>query len=310
MGELYDVIIIGAGPAGLTAGLYCVQAGLRALALEKETMGGQIMNVEKIENYPGFAEGISGAELGQAMVLQAMNYGLAIEFAEIQGLELGPDNKRVKTFEADYSSKAVIITGGARPKKLGVPGENEFTGKGIAYCAMCEGGQFANKVVAVAGGGDAGITGALYLTKLASKVIVIEVLPQLNARTLLQKRALENPRIEIICGSRIKAILGDTQVTELILLNTETRESTTLAVDGVLVHVGVEPQSGYLEGVVALDSQGQIVVNEMMETEVPGIFAAGDIRCGSPRQVAAAVGDGTIAAISAQKYLMELARVQ
>ncbi len=309
MSEAYDVIMIGAGPAGLTAGLYCTQAGLKVLALEKGTFGGQIMNIEKIENYPGFSDGVLGAELGQAMMLQAMNYGLEIQMAEVQGLGFASENKQVKTTNGVYSSKAVIIAGGAHPKRLDVSGEEEFTGKGMAYCAMCEGDQFADKVVAVAGGGDGGITEALYLTKIASQVIVVEVMPQLNARSLLQERARENSKVKIICSTKIEAILGDTQVREIRLLNTETKELTTLPVDGVLVHIGLEPQTGYLKGCVELDDQGQVMVNETLETNIPGVFAAGDVRHGSLRQVATAVGDGTIAAIAAQKYLREVADV-
>lgn len=305
MNEIYDVIIIGTGPAGLTAGLYCAQAGLKALALEKETLGGQIMNIEKIENYPGFPEGVSGPELGQAITLQAMNYGLEISIAETLGLELKSENKLVKTTNGNYQSKTVIIASGGRPKRLGVHGEEEFMGKGVAYCAMCEGGQFKDKIIAVAGGGDGGISEALYLTKIASKVIIIEIMPHLNARFLLQKRVQENPKIEVICNSRIEAILGDGQVRGIQLVNMETNRLTDLPLEGVLVHVGWEPQSKYLKGIIPLDNQEHVFVKETMETEISGVFAAGDIRHGSLKQIAPAVGDGTAAAIAAQKYLSE-----
>ena len=306
MSEGYDLIIIGAGPAGLTAGIYCAQAGLKVVVLERETIGGQLLNIEKIENYPGFADGISGSQLGQAMALQAMNYRVQLNMAEVTGLELNSKNKRVKTTNTGYLGKAVVITGGGHPMRLGVPGEEEFIGKGMAYCAMCEGGQFKGKVVAVAGGGDAGITEALYLTKIASKVIIVEIMPRLNAKSLLQKRALENQKIEIICSTKIEAIMGDNKVQAIQLLNTKTQEVTRLSVEGVLVHVGWKPETRWMEGVVPLNSQGEVLVNESMETGVPGIFAAGDIRHGSPRQVATAIGDGTIAAITVQKYLGEV----
>ncbi|MGA2466462.1 MAG: FAD-dependent oxidoreductase [Thermodesulfobacteriota bacterium] len=306
MNEIYDVIIIGAGPAGLTAGIYCAQAGLKVVVLEKETIGGQVLNIEKIENYPGFADGVSGAQLGQTMALQAMSYGVGLNIAEVTGLELGSKNKRVKTTNTDYSGKAVIITSGGHPMRLGVPGEEEFIGKGVAYCAICEGGQFKGKVVAVAGGGDAGVTEALYLTKIASKVIIVEIMPRLNAKSLLQKRALENQKIEIMCSTRIEVILGDNKVQAIQLLNTKTEEVTNLNVDGILVHVGWEPQTKYLEGVIPLDDQGYIVVNEVMETELSGVFAGGDIRRGSMKQVATAIGDGTTAAIMVQKYVGEV----
>jgi thioredoxin reductase (NADPH) len=306
MSDLYDVIIIGAGPAGLTAGLYCVQAGLRVLALERETPGGQLMNIEKIENYPGFSEGVSGPELGQKMALQAMNYGLEFNIAEVRGLKLESRDKVLNIGNGEYRSKAVIIAGGGHPMPLGVPGEEEYKGKGIAYCALCEGGQFKGKTVAVAGGGDAGITEALYLTKIASKVIIVEIMPELNAKSILKKRAMENEKIQIICDSRIMSVLGDGQVKAIQLFNTGTENTTNLDVDGVFVHVGWQPQTKYLEDIVPLDKNGYILVNGMMETALAGIFAAGDTRVGSPRQVATAIGDGTTAAIAAQKYLREI----
>jgi thioredoxin reductase (NADPH) len=306
MRDLYDVVIIGAGPAGLTAGLYCAQAGLRVMALERETPGGQLMNIEKIENYPGFSDGVSGPELGQMIAMQAMNYGLEFNIAEVSVLEIESEEKVLKTDNGNYRGKAVIITGGGYPMPLGVPGEEEFRGKGIAYCAMCEGGQFKGKTVAVAGGGDAGITEALYLTKIASKVIIVEIMPELNAKSILQKRAMENEKIQILCANRIVAVLGDGQVKAIQLFNMRIEKTTNLDVDGVLVHVGWQPRTKYLEGVVPLDKYGHVLVNEMMETESAGIFAAGDIRAGSPRQIATAIGDGTTAAIAAQKYLREI----
>ena len=305
----YDVVIIGAGPAGLTAGIYCAQAGLNVLVLEEMTVGGEVLNIEKLENYPGFSDGIPGAQLGMEMMTQAMNYGAQIQLAKVEGLEVGATDKLAKTARGDFSGRAVIVAGGAHPKKLGVPGEEAFTGSGIGYCAMCDGGQFTGQAIVLCGGGDAGLTDALYMTKLAAKIIVVEILPQLNAISLLQERARKNEKIEMICSTRIEAIEGDTKVKAVKLLNTETKELTTLPVDGVLIRIGMEPATGYLQGVVPLDSQGHILVNENMETEVPGVLAAGDIRHGSPMQVATAVGDGTIAAISAQRYLREVAGV-
>ncbi len=306
MSECYDVIIVGTGPAGLTAGLYCAQAGLSTVALEKETFGGQIMNIEKIENYPGFADGVYGPQLGQAMTMQAMNYGLELKIAEARGLEIEFKNKQVKATDGNYLAKAVIIANGGKPMRLCVPGEEEFAGKGVAYCAMCEGGQFKDKTVVVVGGGDGGVTEALYLAQNASKVTIIEIMPELNANALLQKRACENPKIDLICGTRIEAIVGDNQIRSVRLFNTKTNEVTNFEADGVLVHIGWEPQTKYLKGVLSLDEQGYVMVNEALETRLPGVFAAGDVRHGSPRQVASAVGDGTIAAIGVQKYLREV----
>lgn len=211
----------------------------------------------------------------------------------------------IKTTAGKYRARAVIIASGGQSKRLGTPREEEFKGKGVAYCAMCEGSQFKHKIVAVAGGGDSGVTEALYLSKIASKVIVIEILPHLNCKLLLQKRAQENPSIQIICNSRIESILGDSHVRAIQLRNLESNTSTHLTLDGVFVHVGWEPQSTYLQGVVPLDTQGFIILKKSMETERSGVFAAGDVRQGSLKQISQAIGDGTTAAIAAQKYIRE-----
>ena len=302
---MYDLIVIGAGPAGLTAGLYCAQGGFKVLVLEQETIGGQIINIEKIENYPGFVDGISGPQLRQAMANQAINYGVEIKIAEVKEIEFIQKNRRIKTSVGDYMSKAVIIAGGGHPLKLNVPGEEAFTNRGVAYCALCEAGQFKEKTVAVAGGGDAGTTEALYLTKIANKVIIIEVMPQISAKYLLKERVLNNQKIQIICSSKIKAIIGDTQIRSVEVLNVRTNESFSLSVDGVLVRLGWKLNTHYLKDAVPLNDQGEIIVKETMETEIQGVFAAGDIRKGSPRQIATAVGDGAIAGISALKYLQQ-----
>ncbi|MFC1940852.1 NAD(P)/FAD-dependent oxidoreductase, partial [Chloroflexota bacterium] len=207
---------------------------------------------------------------------------------------------------ASYTTAVVIIAGGSRHKKLGVPGEEELQGMGVFECAFCDGGQFVDRVVAVCGGGDAGITEALYMTKLASKVILFEALPELTATAILQERALANPKLEVRCGVKVEAIIGDGQVKAIEFQEVESGQKGTLNVDGVLVHVGLDPNTSYLSGIVPLDSQGQIVVNERMETEVPYILAVGDIRRGSPRQIVTAVGDGATAAITAQRLLQEL----
>jgi len=301
---VYDVVIIGSGPAGLTAGLYTARAGLKTLILENEGFGGYLVNIDLIENYPGFTEGIRGNELAHGMMKQAMSYGAEFQLAEVMGLELGEDPKVVKTIQGNYSGKAIIIAGGSHPKKLGISGEEEFVGKGVAYCAVCDGGSFANKVVAVAGGGDAGITEGLYLSRIASKVIIIELMPELSVTEVLRKRALANLKIEIRCGTKIKAIVGDGQVKGLELLDVKTGQESTLEVDGVFVRIGLEPNSDYLKGVLPLDSDGQILVNDELETRVPGCFAAGDIRHNSKRQVVTAAGDGATAALSTSRFLM------
>jgi len=304
----YDVIIVGCGPAGLATGLYAGRARLKVLLLGKETAGGEMRGTEKVENYPGFPDGISGAKLGLEMMKQAMKYGLEFKLAEVEAIELQKDYKVVKAKviragEATYLAKTVIIASGAHPRKLGVPGEDEFIGKGVSYCGVCDAPKFAERVAAVAGGGDAGLTEALYLTRLASEIIVIEQMPQLTASKVLQERALADPKIKICCGTKVEAVTGEDQVKGLQLLNVSTGEKTTLPVGGILVRIGLEPDTGYLKSLLPLDGEGFVLVNEAMETSVPGVFAAGDIRHGSPRQIATAVGDGVTAALAAEKLI-------
>ena len=306
MDAIYDVIIIGAGPAGLTAGLYASRAELRTLIIEGETIGGELVNRDLIENYPGYPDGILGPELGAKMMSPVMNYGAEIRLTEVQQVKIEGSHRGVKTSQGDYLGKAIIIAGGAHHKKLGVPGEQEFADKGVFYCATCDGPRFADKVVAVAGGGDSGITEGLFLTRFVSRVMIIEMLPQLTATVILQERAFSNPKIEIKCGIKIEAIRGDEQVEALDLLNIKAGQRSVVDVDGILVHVGIEPNSNYLRGVVPLDSKGHILVNDNMETEIPGVFAAGDIRHHSPMQIATAVGDGATASLSVSKYLESL----
>jgi thioredoxin reductase (NADPH) len=302
----WDAIIIGGGPAGLTAGLYLCRGKWRTLLIEKESIGGYIMNVEYIENYPGFPDGVVGSQLGMDMKEQAMKYGLKIERNEVVAVQGSPSRKIMTCRDGNsYTAPALIIAGGSVPKKLGVPGEEKFRGNGVIYCAFCDGGQFVDRVLAVCGGGDAGITEALYMANLAAKVIVIEAMPELTATAVLQDRVKDNPKIEVRCGVKVTAITGDSQV-EGIEIAGEGGSKETLKVDGVLVHVGLEPNTDYLESAVPLDEQRQVKVNQWMETEVPGIFAAGDIRNGSPRQVSTAAGDGATAGIAAQRFLQKL----
>jgi thioredoxin reductase (NADPH) len=301
----WEAVIVGGGPAGLTAGLYLARARRRVLLLDKDTPGGYIRNVETIENYPGFAAGIGGARLAAEMVSQAQKYGLRMETAEVTGLEVFSGTRWVGCARGEgYTTNVVIFAGGSRNKKLGVPGEAELTGRGVFECAFCDGGHYAGKVVAVCGGGDAGVTEALYMAGIAARVILIEAMPALTATAVLGERLTADTKIGVRCGVKVKAITGDGKV-EAIELTDTAGKTETLKVDGVLVHVGLEPMTDYLEGVVPRDEQGQIIVNARLETEVPGVLAAGDIRSGSPRQVVTAVGDGAIAATSALRLMQE-----
>ena len=306
MGDSYQLIIIGGGPAGLSAGLYATRSRLSTLLIERAIPGGQIINAELVENYPGFPQGISGAELGSLMEQQATKYGLEIIMAEVEGVEVGEEEKTVHTSDGQYRAKALIIAGGSEHGKLGVPGEEELRGRGVSYCATCDGAFFKDQVIAVVGGGNVAINDALFLTRFASKVIVIHRRDQLRATKILSEGALARPKIEFLWDTVVESIGGDGQVRELGLRNVKTGTKSKLEVSGIFVAVGLRPNTGYLEVVVALSQEGFILVNDQMETGVPGIFAAGDIRAGSARQVSSAVGDGATAAISAERYLSSI----
>jgi len=299
----HQLIIIGGGPAGLSAGLYASRSKLDTLLIEKAGLGGQILNAEMVENYPGFPQGISGSELGALIAQQATKYGLLTAFAEVQGIEIRGAEEVVSTSEGQYRAKAVIIAGGCEHSKLGVPGEEGFTGRGVSYCAMCDGAFFRDQVVAVVGGGNVALNDALFLTRFATKVIVIHRRDQLRATRILQDRAFANPRIEFLWDTVVESITGDKLVREIRLRNVKTGNSSSLEVSGVFAAVGLRPNTGYLKGLLKLDEGGFIPVNNQMETEVPGIFAAGDIRVGSIRQVVSAAGDGATAAIAAERFL-------
>jgi len=303
----YDAIVIGAGPAGLTAGIELAQGKHPVLVLEKESFGGPIINVEWIHGYPRPGDRIAGAMLASELVKRAEEAGVAMELAEV--IELAPYSGCLSVTCADgraYTSSVVIHAGGLESRKLGVPGEEQFQGKGMIHCALCDAGLYRDRVVAVCGGGDAGVIEALYLARFASRVVVVEAQPLLSAKPGLRERALADAKLEIRCGEKPVAILGNDGVTGLLVENPATGRKEELAAYGVLVHVGYRPASSYLEGVLALEDSGHVSVNERFETDVAGAFAAGDIRSGSPRQVAAAIADGKAAAAGARKILESL----
>jgi thioredoxin reductase (NADPH) len=300
----HDAIIIGAGPSGLTAAIHLTRARYRVLLLEKSQFGGQLKNVDWIENYPGFAGGIGGPLLASAMIDQAVRCGVELEQWEGTGIESFSSCQLVFCAEGkSYTSLVVIVAGGSRPRRLAIPGEDTFQAKGIIQCAFCDGGQFAERVVAVCGGGDVAVTEALYLTRPASKVIIIESQPVLTAAAILQERVRANPKAEVRCNERVLRIRGNQWVKEIDLVNAKTESQETLTVDGVLIHVGIEPNTEYLADVILLDDLKQIQVNSQLETNISLIYAAGDIRSGSPRQIASAAGNGATAAVTAQRKL-------
>ncbi len=303
MDREYDVIIIGGGPAGLTAGLYTARARLNSLLIEKGAVGGRIVNADLVENYPGFPEGISGLELIQLMNKQATKYGLETLLAEVTSLELNDKQRIVKTTDGDFVAKAVIIAGGSDQAQLGVPGEKEFTGKGVSFCATCDAYFFREKPIAVVGGGNAAITEALYLTKFASRVIVIHRRGKLRATRILQEKAFAEPKIEFLWDTLVEEIVGEDVVKRLKLRQITTGQKSALEIAGIFVSIGFKPNTDYIKDVLPLDSAGYIITNEKMETGIPGILAAGDIRSNSIRQIVAAAGDGATAAIYAEKFI-------
>jgi len=303
MANEYEVIIIGGGPAGLSAGLYASRDRLKSLLIERGAPGGQITNAELVENYPGFAQGISGLELGQLIHQQATRYGLETLAAEATGIELEGEKRVVITTKGKFSARAVIIASGSERRKLGIAGEEEFTGRGVSYCATCDGPFFKDSTVAVIGGGNAAITEALHLAKFASRVRVIHRRHELRATRILQEKARAEPKIEFLWDTEVEGIEGKDRVKRLNLSNVKSGEKSTLDVAGVFVAVGLKPNTDYLKGVLPLDDAGYIVTNEKMETRVAGIFAAGDVRLNSARQAITAAGDGATAAVFAEKFV-------
>jgi thioredoxin reductase (NADPH) len=298
----YEVIIVGGGPAGLTAGLYTSRAGLKSLLMERGIVGGQIINATLVENYPGFPQGISGAELGSLMHQQAVKYGLEVVAAEVTDIAPGQPYS-ISTTEGDFEATAIIIAAGSEYRKLEVLGEERLSGHGVSYCATCDGFFFRDREVAVVGGGDTAITDALELTRHAKKIYVIHRRNQLRAGQVLQQRAFAEPKLEFIWSTVVEELVGDKVLKELKLLNVKTGQHSILKVAGVFVAVGLMPNSRNFFNVVDLDDAGYIITDEAMATSKPGIFAAGDIRRNSPRQIGAAVGDGVTAAMSAFKYV-------
>jgi thioredoxin reductase (NADPH) len=303
MSKEYDIIIIGGGPAGLSAGIYASRARLRTLLIEKGMFGGLIANAELVENYPGFPDGISGFDIGERMSQQASKFGLETLSAEVTGVDLLNDIKTISTNEGAFSARAIIIASGAERRRLGVPGEDIFVNRGVSYCATCDGALFKDRIVAVAGGGDSAVEEALFLTRFASKVIIIHRRNQLRASKMAQERALSHKKIELMWDTVVEEIKGNNKVSELVARNVKTRETSQIAVDGIFVYVGQIPNTGFLKGAVPLDKEGYIITDDRMGTQVKGVYAAGDIRKNSSRQVITAAGDGATAAISAEKFL-------
>lgn len=303
-----DLVIIGGGPAGLTAGLYAARAQLQTLLIEKMAPGGQAASTFLIENYPGFPEGIPGPDLSQAMENQAKRFGLKIINGEVgqltprgRGWELEEEGKKLV-------AKSVIVATGVEPQKMGIPGEEELRGKGVSYCATCDGPFFRGQDIGVIGGGNSAVDEALYLTRFASRVYLIHRRNALRAEKIAQERAFQNKKIEILWDTVATKVLGEGGVNGLELKNVKTQEKQTLPVNGVFFYVGLKPNTGFLKSILNLDEQGYVLTDDAMATSAPGIFAAGDVRKKLLRQVATAVGDGATAAFAAERYIESLSR--
>lgn len=300
----YDIAIVGAGPAGLSAALYAARARRRTLIIERKVTGGQIALTAEVENYPGF-DNINGFDLAEKMHKQAEKYGAETAYADVTAVEQDGDMHVVRTTEGDYRAKAVIITGGADYNKLGVPGEERLTGYGVSYCATCDAAFFKDEVVAVVGGGDAAMDEGLFVARYASKVYIIHRRAELRASAILQERAFAEPKVEFIWNTVVEEIAGDAAVKTAKLKDVVTGERRDLDVAAVFVFIGLTPNTAYLRGKLRMDEGGHIFVNEWMETDIPGLFAAGDIRAHSARQVVSSAGDGATAAIRADHYISD-----
>ena len=299
----YDVVIVGGGAAGMTAGMYASRAGMKSVLLERMMPGGQVVNAEKIENLPGFPDGIPGAELGPLLQEQATRYGLETELSEVTDLKPQEPYWSVSTYDGEITTKAVVMAGGSTLRKLGVEGEEGLHGSGVSYCATCDGMFFADQVVGVVGGGDSALDEALVLTEFASKVIVFHRRDSFRGQKVLQDRALSHPKIEVRWNTVVTAILGDAQVEGVGVTDVLSGETSRVDLSGVFIYVGLEPNTQYLGNVLPLDNAGHIPTDIWMRTSQPGIFAAGDIRQNSAAQLATAAGDGATAAIAAQRYI-------
>ena len=303
--KTYEVIIIGGGPAGLTAGLYTSRARLSTLLIETGLFGGQMTTTEMIENYPGFPQGITGDELSRLMEEQAKRFGMETLNEEVAEVRLEGNLKHVRTNGSNYLCEALILCMGTEYRKLGVPGEKEFRGKGISYCATCDGAFFKDSQVMVVGGGDSALTEALFLTKFVKELNIIHRRDALRGTKIYQERAFANPKIKFLWNSVVQEIKGDTIVRSIIVKNVKSGEVKEFETDGVFLFVGISPRTQFLKGLVEMDEGGYILTNDQCESSVKGIFAAGDCRKKLLRQVTTAVGDGATAAFAVEKYLEE-----
>lgn len=304
MAGIYDVVIIGGGPAGLTAGIYCARGRFKTLMLEKLVPGGQVMTAFMIENYPGFPEGVQGPELMEKFTEQAKRFGLAIDSGTVEKITVEGDIRLIHLEDRIIKSRAIIIATGAAPVKLNIPGEGLYIGRGVSYCAICDGAFFRNMDIAVIGGGDSALSEALFLTRFARKVYIIHRRDRLRAEAITQEEATANPKISFILDTVVDAAEGnESGLSSLKLRNVKSGETSVLPAQGMFIYVGMRPNTEFLKGFVELTPDGYIVADEEGRTSLPGIFAAGDVRKKQLRQIATAVGDGAAVSFTVEKYL-------
>lgn len=302
--KTYDVLVVGGGPGGYTAALYAARSGLSVAVLEKLSAGGQMATTSVIDNYPGFPDGVDGFELGQLMEQQAQKYGAETVYGEVTEVDLLAEPKIVRSSEGDFAGRTVILATGAYPRELGLSGEQELRGKGVAYCATCDGMMFRGKTVVVNGGGNTAVEDALYLSKLCAKVYLVHRRDQLRA-SAVYRRALDEQGVEILWSSRVTGLRKEKRLTGIELEDVKTGERRELACDGIFVAIGRVPDTALFSGQIELDPAGYIAADESCRTSVPGVFAVGDVRTKAVRQVVTAAADGANAAHFAEEYLME-----
>ncbi len=306
MERIYDMIVIGGGPAGYTAALYAARAGLDTVVLEKLSAGGQMALTSQIDNYPGFEEGVDGFELGEKMQAGAERFGVETELAEVLSFEIDGNIKKLVTDSGDFYGKTVVISTGANPRELGVDKEQQMIGRGVNYCAACDGMFYKDKIAAVIGGGNSAVADAMILSRIAKKVFIVHRRDTLRATKVYHDALEKAENVEFVWDSVVSELLHEDKLTGLKLKNVKTEEESVLECDGVFVSVGRKPVTELFEGVLELDKAGYIVADESTKTNVPGVFAAGDVRTKALRQVVTAVADGAMAAHYAEEYLVEV----
>jgi len=302
----YDLVVVGGGPAGLTAALYAARERMKVVVVEKLACGGEPVKAGLIENYPGFPEGIEGGDLAVLFREQASRFGAEfVEFQEVTGLIRSEDDYEVTHTGGSFRGKAILVSTGGEPRALGIPGEKELTGKGVSYCATCDGPLYRERPVAVIGGGNSAMEEALFLARFASRVFLVHRREEFRGAKILEERLRANERVELVLSARPVGIEGKEAV-EALVVRQGGRERS-IPVSAVFFFVGVKPNSGWLQGVLELDEAGRIITDEGMRTSLPGVFAAGDVRSGNLRQISIACGEGTVACLAAREYLQETA---